>query len=164
MSHRRALPLITRARSLCVTPPYPGQAFIPVVQGALSHGSLQIIRPALDLAASRLLHALATTAAPTVLRNGRRFCRALVQVRGSLLDSLVPFLFLLMLAFFRFAVLRFWHGRRFCRALVPGMRHSAALLVFFVFFLLWLNVFQIYGGFYDFGVTRRAECGWWRNL
>eukprot|EP00904_Undaria_pinnatifida_P010339 jgi/Undpi1/6435/HiC_scaffold_20.g08916.m1 len=39
----------------------------------------QIIRPALDLAASRLLHALATTAAPTVMRNGRRFCRALVQ-------------------------------------------------------------------------------------
>lgn len=58
-----------------------GQAFIPVAQGALSHGALQVVRPALDLAASRLLRALATTGAPTVLRSARRFCRALVQVR-----------------------------------------------------------------------------------
>lgn len=57
-----------------------GQAFIPVAQGALSHGALHAVRPALDLAAARLLHALATTGAPTVLRSARRFCRALVQV------------------------------------------------------------------------------------
>lgn len=56
------------------------QAFIPVAQGALSHGALYVIRPALGLAASRVLNALATTAAPTVLRNVRRLCRALVQV------------------------------------------------------------------------------------
>lgn len=58
------------------------QVFIPVAQGALSHGALRVIRPALGLAASRLLHALATTEASTVLRNARRFCRALVQVRS----------------------------------------------------------------------------------
>lgn len=52
-----------------------------MAQGALSHGALHAVRPALDLAAARLLHALATTGAPTVLRNARRFCRALVQVR-----------------------------------------------------------------------------------
>ncbi|CAM9677067.1 unnamed protein product [Ectocarpus sp. 6 AP-2014] len=55
------------------------QVFIPVAQGALSHGALSVIRPSLGLAASRLLHALATTEASTVLRNARRFCRALVQ-------------------------------------------------------------------------------------
>ena len=59
------------------------QAFIPVAQGALSRGSLQVVRPVLELAAARLLHALATTGAPTVLRNARRFCRALVQVRDQ---------------------------------------------------------------------------------
>lgn len=56
------------------------QAFIPVAQGALSHGALHVIRPALGFAVSRVLNALATTAAPAVLRNVRRFCRALVQV------------------------------------------------------------------------------------
>lgn len=61
---------------------YIEKAFIPVAQGALSHGALRIIRPALGFAASRLLDALACTAASTVLRNGRRFCRALVQVRA----------------------------------------------------------------------------------
>ncbi|CAM9997431.1 unnamed protein product, partial [Ectocarpus sp. 8 AP-2014] len=55
------------------------QVFIPIAQGALSHGALSVIRPSLGLAASRLLHALATTEASTVLRNARRFCRALVQ-------------------------------------------------------------------------------------
>ncbi|CAM9510588.1 unnamed protein product [Pylaiella littoralis] len=55
------------------------QAFIPVAHGALSPGALQAVRPALGLAASRLLHALATTEASTVLRSARRFCRALVQ-------------------------------------------------------------------------------------
>lgn len=66
-----------------VLPPFPvavTQAFIPVAQGALSHGALHVVRPKLELAATRLLEALASTSPSTVLRNGRRFCRALVQV------------------------------------------------------------------------------------
>ncbi|CAN0526673.1 unnamed protein product, partial [Ectocarpus sp. 12 AP-2014] len=63
------------------------QVFIPVAQGALSHGALSVIRSSLGLAASRLLHALATTEAFTVLRNVRRFCRALVQGMGKPSDA-----------------------------------------------------------------------------
>ncbi|CAM9933654.1 unnamed protein product, partial [Scytosiphon promiscuus] len=55
------------------------QAFIPVAQGALSPGALHVIRPALRIATSRVVQALASTEAPTVLRNARRFCRVLVQ-------------------------------------------------------------------------------------
>lgn len=60
------------------------QAFIPVMQGALSPAAMLAIRLRLALAAAGLLRALASMPTAAFRRHGKRFCRAVIQASDVL--------------------------------------------------------------------------------